>query len=289
MAEWNDKIIEEFRANAGLVGGMFEGASLVLLTTTGAKTGRRRTNPVVFLRDGGRILVFASNAGAPTHPAWYHNLLADPQVTVDIGDGTCIETYTAAAHPLRGEERDRLFARQSRLDPAFTEHQAKTSRVIPVVAMYRRDPSRAQALGDELVRIHGGLRRELATLRTDVEECLVGRPADRPAPGLDAQLRERCLSFCDAVHTHHSSETGRGFPLLERQFPGLAPVLEQLRREHDVLARIRRDLMKTVSEVASGDAGTIRADLRRLTAELEAHFDREEEQLVSALNALEDR
>jgi deazaflavin-dependent oxidoreductase (nitroreductase family) len=154
MSEWNEKIIEEFRANGGAVGGMFEGAPLLLLTTVGARTGERRTNPVVHLRDGDRVLVFASNAGAASNPAWYHNLLANPQVTVEVGDGTDIETYTATAQPLRGEERDRAYARQAGLDPAFTAYQAGTARVIPVVALYRRDPARARALGDELVRIH---------------------------------------------------------------------------------------------------------------------------------------
>ncbi|MBX6383421.1 MAG: nitroreductase family deazaflavin-dependent oxidoreductase [Microbispora sp.] len=139
MSEWNDKIIEEFRANAGKVGGPFEGVSLLLLTTTGAKTGAARTNPVSYLRDGDRLLVFASYAGAPRHPDWYHNLLANPTVTVEVGDGTAIETFTATAVPLEGEERDRMYARQAELVPVFAEYQKKTSRVIPVIALYRQD------------------------------------------------------------------------------------------------------------------------------------------------------
>ncbi|MQA86386.1 MAG: nitroreductase family deazaflavin-dependent oxidoreductase [Streptosporangiales bacterium] len=130
----NQAIIDEFRANGGKVGGPFEGGTLALLTTTGAKTSRRRTNPVRYLQDGDRILVFASNAGRPTHPAWYHNLLANPELTVEVG----AETYQATAVPLHGEERDRLYARQAELVPAFAEYQARTSRVIPVVALHRR-------------------------------------------------------------------------------------------------------------------------------------------------------
>ncbi|MER5325805.1 nitroreductase family deazaflavin-dependent oxidoreductase [Streptosporangium roseum] len=150
--DWNRPIIEEFRANAGKVGGPFEGSLLVLLTTTGARTGRRRTNPAIYLRDGERILVFASNAGAPANPAWYHNLLANPEVTVEIGDGARVETYTATAAVLRGEERDRLYAHQARLVPAFADYQAGLSRAIPVVALRRSgaapDSARAQAAGE---------------------------------------------------------------------------------------------------------------------------------------------
>ncbi|GGO01405.1 hypothetical protein GCM10010116_02600 [Microbispora rosea subsp. aerata] len=138
MSDWNAKIIEEFRANAGRVGGPFEGVSLLLLTTTGAKTGAARTNPVAYLRDGDRLLVFASYAGAPRNPDWYHNLLANPTVTVEVGDGTAIETFTATATPLEGEERDRMYARQAELVPVFAEYQARTSRVIPVVALHRQ-------------------------------------------------------------------------------------------------------------------------------------------------------
>lgn len=288
MSEWNDKIIEEFRANRGKVGGMFEGTPLILLTTTGARSGVPRTNPVACLRDGERLLVFASYAGAPRHPDWYHNLLADPTVTVEAGDGTAVETFTATAHPLAGEERDQAYARQAALVPAFAGYQEKTSRVIPVVALYRRDPGRARAMGDQLVKIHEGLRTEMAALVAAVEEALAhGTPVEAtPAPGLEAGLRERCLAFCEAVHGHHVKETEGGFALLERAYPGLAPTLDRLRREHETLARIREDLRAAVGEVGSADPRTIRTRLESLTAELEAHFAREEEWLVSALNAL---
>jgi deazaflavin-dependent oxidoreductase (nitroreductase family) len=274
MSEWNEKIIEEFRANEGRVGGPFEGAPLLLLTTVGARTGADRTNPLVYLRDGGRVLVFASNGGAPAHPAWYHNLLARPRVTVEIGT----ETYAATAHPLEGEERDTLFARQAELNPGFAEYQAGTTRVIPVVAVYRDDPERARALGDELVRIHGDLRAELAAILAGVDG-----PAG-PPPGLDAQLRERCLAFCEAVHEHHTNETGRGFPLLEERYPGLEPVLAGLRRDHEVLAGLRTRFQQTLT--GNGDPAEARAELYRLAEEMEAHFDREERRLVPALNAL---
>jgi deazaflavin-dependent oxidoreductase (nitroreductase family) len=133
-ANWNQKIIEEFRATGGKVGGPFAGSTLLLLTTTGARTGKPRTNPVAFLRDGERILIIASAAGAATNPDWYHNLVANPDVTVELG----AETFAATAVPLRGEERDRLFAHVVQLAPGFGEYQAKTPRVIPVVALYRK-------------------------------------------------------------------------------------------------------------------------------------------------------
>ncbi|HYB24700.1 MAG TPA: nitroreductase/quinone reductase family protein, partial [Solirubrobacteraceae bacterium] len=104
MNDFNAAVIEEFRAHGGRVGGMFEGAPLLLLTSTGAKSGQRRTTPVVYLPDDDRMVIFASKAGAPTHPAWYHNLLANPSATVEVGT----ETVTVRARVAEGEERDRL-------------------------------------------------------------------------------------------------------------------------------------------------------------------------------------
>lgn len=131
--DWNQAIITEFRANGGKVGGQFAGAPLLLLTTTGARTGQRRTTPVMYNTDGDRLLIFASKAGAPTHPAWYHNLVAHPMVTIEVGT----ETFDAAATVLHGEERDRLFARHATQYPGFAEYQAKTTRTIPVIALER--------------------------------------------------------------------------------------------------------------------------------------------------------
>ena len=132
--DWNRQTIEEFRANGGKVGGMWEGRPLLLLTTTGAKSGQRHSNPTMYLADVNRLLVFASKSGAPTHPDWYHNLVAHPQVTVEVGT----ETYEATATILTGEERDRLYARQAELYPQFGEYQANTTRKIPVIALERR-------------------------------------------------------------------------------------------------------------------------------------------------------
>lgn len=131
--DWNRQTIEAFRANGGKVGGMWEGKPLLLLTTTGAKSGQRHTTPTMYLADGDRLLIFASKGGAPTNPAWYHNLLAHPEVTVEVGP----ETYEATARVLSGEERDRFYAMQAERFPQFAEYQAKTSRKIPVIALER--------------------------------------------------------------------------------------------------------------------------------------------------------
>ena len=133
-SDWNRQIIEEFRANQGKVGGVWEGRRLLLLTTTGAKSGQRRTNPLAYLPDGERLLIFASKAGMPTNPDWYHTLVAHPDVTVEVG----ADTYEATAAVVTGEERDRLYAKQAQVSPAFADYQAKTPRIIPVIALSRK-------------------------------------------------------------------------------------------------------------------------------------------------------
>ncbi len=131
--DFNRAIIEEFRANGGKVGGPFEGAPMLLLTTKGAKSGELRTTPVVYLKDGDRLVIFASKAGAPTNPAWYHNLLANPSATIEVGT----ESVPVEAVVTAGEERDSLFNRQAEIYPQFSEYAEKTTRAIPVVALER--------------------------------------------------------------------------------------------------------------------------------------------------------
>jgi deazaflavin-dependent oxidoreductase (nitroreductase family) len=130
----NRPVIEEFRANAGRVGGRFEGIPLLLVTTTGARSGRTRVNPVTYLPDGERLIVFGSMGGAPTNPDWYHNLVANPLVGVEVGE----ERFEAEAEVVTGEERDRLYARQVARNPQFAEYERRTTRRIPVVALTRR-------------------------------------------------------------------------------------------------------------------------------------------------------
>jgi len=133
MNDFNQTVIEEFRANHGKVGGGFEGMPMVLLTTTGAKSGLRRTNPLVGLVDGDHLYVIASKAGAPTHPDWYHNVLATPEVEVEFGD----DAFAATAVTVSREERDRLYALQVERSPGFGDYEKSTDRVIPVVELVR--------------------------------------------------------------------------------------------------------------------------------------------------------
>jgi len=131
VQDWNSKIIEEFRANEGEVAGPFAGAPILLLHTTGAKTGRERVNPMMYLDLDGHRYVFASKAGADTNPDWYWNLVAHTDVTVEVGT----ETYEVSARPVTGDDRDRVYSEQARRYPGFAEYEQKTSRVIPVVEL----------------------------------------------------------------------------------------------------------------------------------------------------------
>lgn len=131
--EWNKNVIAEFRANDGVVGGQFEGAPVLLLHTTGAKSGLERVNPMMYLADDDKTYVFASYAGADTNPDWFHNLKAHDEVTVELGS----EEFQAMAVEVSRSERDRLYAIQAERFPGFAEYEQKTSRVIPVVELVR--------------------------------------------------------------------------------------------------------------------------------------------------------
>src|SRR5919109_2471579 len=238
----DQQVIDEFRAHGGRVSGPFAGAQLILLTTIGARTGLPRTSPATYARDEERLYVFASNAGAPHPPAWFHTLRANPRVVVEIGRDGAVRRYAAIATEITGTERDRVYARQAELVPAFAAYQAATSRLIPVVAL---DPvtgiaddgagrnaqpagsergtrqegpaGRAAGVGAQLRAIHDGLRRDLADLRA--------RLADEHAhAGLPPSLLQHCLAFCGSVSAHHDRESG-AFPDLEQRFPELGPAL----------------------------------------------------------------
>ena len=135
LNEYNKQVITEFRANEGKVGGQMENMPVILLTMTGAKSGRTITKPLVYTTDGERVVVIASFAGAPHHPGWYHNLVANPEVTLEIGT----ERFRARAEVTSGEERQRLFDAQAARMPIFHDYQKKTSRQIPVVVFNRID------------------------------------------------------------------------------------------------------------------------------------------------------
>jgi len=134
MSEWNDrnqKIIDEFRANGGKVGGPFEGRTLLLLHTKGAKTQQERVNPVAYVRDGNRWVVIASKGGAPTNPNWYYNLVANPLITIEVGK----EKFQARAAVAEEPERTRLYNKMVEMMPGFDEYRHKTTRKIPVMVL----------------------------------------------------------------------------------------------------------------------------------------------------------
>jgi len=146
--EWNQTVIDEFRAHGGQVGDTFEGIRLLILTSSGARTGRSRTNPTVYLPDGDRFIIFATSGGRPQNPAWYHNLKADPRAQVEVGT----ETFEVTAEEVTGPERDRLYGLQTAVDPSFAEYERHTARTIPVMALRRVRAAGDQAPHESLPR-----------------------------------------------------------------------------------------------------------------------------------------
>jgi deazaflavin-dependent oxidoreductase (nitroreductase family) len=131
MSDWNTKVIEEFRANGGKVGGNFAGRPLLLLHTTGAKSKQERVNPVAYTRDGDRLVVIASKGGAPTNPDWYYNIVANPHITVEVGTEKLQADAKVASEP----ERTRLYDKMVEVMPGFAEYRRKTTRQIPVIVL----------------------------------------------------------------------------------------------------------------------------------------------------------
>ncbi|MEV5592643.1 nitroreductase/quinone reductase family protein [Streptomyces sp. NPDC052496] len=291
---FNQSVIEEFRANGGKVGGPFEGSELLLLTTTGAASGKPHTVPLGCVRDGELLLVVGSNLGAPDHPDWYRNLLAHPQVRVEIGTAA----YEAIAVPAEGERRDRLFARAVSVAPGYGDYQARTSRTLPVVVLESAEPayvksdgelpSAVTSLADKLVQVHTWLRAQLRHVRDEAEAHLAARAAHQGpeaplAPGLGLQIRQHCLAFCQSLEFHHTGEDAHIFPMVARYHPGLRPALDRLQEEHRTIARIQSDLLALLADIDNADPKRFLTDLERMSDELRAHLAYEEEQLIPAL------
>ena len=133
IIEMNGQVVTEFRENGGTVGGMFEGFPLILVHHRGAKSGTERITPLVPYVEGDRIFVFASLGGSPKNPAWFHNLVANPNTTVEYGT----ETFAVTARELPRDERDEIYAKQVAAQPQFGDYQRKTDRIIPVVELQR--------------------------------------------------------------------------------------------------------------------------------------------------------
>lgn len=290
-AAFQRNVIREFRENNGKVGGMFEGAQLLLLTTTGAKSGEPRTNPLGRVEIDGKTVVVASMFGAPAHPAWFHNIRKNPLVTVETGT----ETYEAIASIPQGEERDRLFEQVVEAAPGYGDYQVKTTRVIPVVVLHRTGPTpgaeRVKGMGDWVVEVHDWLRKQLSELRVQFDALVDGTAestlVELPKPRLAEQLRTHCFEFCGALRKHHTGEDAAVFPMLAKQFPGLAPALTELGEQHVVVAQLQDEIKALVEGFVPGesDPARVRDELAELAARLEKHFVYEERTIVKALNA----
>ncbi|MFI1931288.1 nitroreductase/quinone reductase family protein [Streptomyces sp. NPDC020330] len=281
-------VIAEFRANAGKVGGPFEGSDLLLLTTTGARSGTQHTTPLGYVRDGRRLLVVASNLGAPLHPDWYHNLLARPTVRVELGD----EEFETLAVPAEGARRDELFARVVAEAPGYAEYQDATDRVLPVVVLELPDPDATApaitSLADKLVEAHTWLRGQLLHVGAETEAHFAARAShpgggEPPAPGLGLQIRQRCLAFCQALEFHHTAEDGHLLPTMRGHHPHLVDVFDRLREEHRSIGAVQTALAALLADVALAEPDRFRAELARMTRELTAHLDYEEEHLLPLL------
>ncbi|MFD5918872.1 nitroreductase/quinone reductase family protein [Kitasatospora sp. NPDC058201] len=312
---FNQAVVAEFRSNGGRVGGPFEGGDLLLLTTSGAVTGRPHTVPLGYVRAEGLLLVIASAAGAPEHPQWYRNLLANPVVGVELGTGT----FDAVAVPSEGPRRDRLFAAAVRAAPGYGDYQTLTDRVLPVVVLEQSgtepagagspEPREVANLADKLLEVHTWLRSQLRHVRAETEAHFARGPAAATgrapegrsatggrsaagggpaadsgnAPALGLQIRQHCLAFCQGLTVHHTGEDQGVFPALARSHPHLREVLDRLADEHRVVTRLKDELVALVSDIGAAEPERFRAELARMSAELEAHLAYEERELLPAL------
>jgi deazaflavin-dependent oxidoreductase (nitroreductase family) len=258
-------LIKQFRATAG----QSDDGRYLLLTTTGARSGQRHTAILGYYPDGDRILVVGSAGGGPKHPDWYHNLVANPEVTVETG----LFTYPATAVVLRDAERDDVFDRLVEAEPGWGEYQSRTTRTIPVVALVAQPgpPSGGGSFAETLKRVHTTFRRELALIRKEV--------ATSGTASLGAQLRVNCLTLCQGLHHHHTGESTMLFPRLAAQHPELADAIATLQTEHDQIAVLLEELEKQVSNPSPD----LLSQVDRLIDALNAHLDYEEAELLPHL------
>ncbi|MER5704773.1 nitroreductase/quinone reductase family protein [Micromonospora sp. NPDC002296] len=270
----DQRVVEEFRSNRGRVSGPLAGSRLLLLSTRGGDGGQRRTTPVEFVHDGGRrTLIVAVPDRAGALPGWYEDLRAGSRVGVENG----VFTLEAEAVTLDGAEREEIFARLVEAEPGLAEAQDRLGAPIPVVAL---NPVSGRPSGsswsEDLKLIHDAFRRELALIRTELAGA---------GPSLGAQLRINCLTLCGGLGHHHTSEDAQMLPVVGEHHPELAGVIAELRAEHEAMAKLLAELQAVIS-ADRPDTAQVRAEVERLTAQVEAHLDHEEAELLPLLDAL---
>ncbi|WP_406011293.1 nitroreductase/quinone reductase family protein [Streptomyces sp. NBC_00637] len=287
---FNESVIEQFRAHGGKADGPFEGAHLLLLTTTGAESGAERTTPLGYVRHGDSLLVVGADPGDPSHPEWYRDLLAHPVVRVELGT----DTFQALAVPAEGARREELFAHAARTAPGYGAHQARTTRLLPVVVLEPAEPDgwegprEVRTLADKIMEVHTWLRGQLRQVAAQADAHFAARaahegPGEPPAPGLGLQIRQRCLAFCQALRFHHASEDAHVFPTMARHHPDLAGAFARLAEEHRTVTRIQDELVTLLAGVAIAEPERFRRELDAMSRELNAHLDFEEETIVPLL------
>jgi deazaflavin-dependent oxidoreductase (nitroreductase family) len=278
---YNQQIIDEFHANAGTVGAQFEGRELLLLHTTGARSGEERISPLVSTRDGDDLVITASAGGAAENPAWFHNLVAHPRVTVEFGP----ETFDATATVVEDRaERDRLFAGMVAAMPGFGDYERMTERLIPVIVL-RRLPS-APAVTEEpmadireMYMAHDMFRREFTLLPALVR-------------GVSDGDRERTLVVADHLalvdtllyHHHHSEDTHLWPRLLDRGADDIEPLVRLMEGQHERIEEINAEVVAAArawrDTPAAGEQATLADALDRLVTVLGEHMAAEEEHLL---------
>lgn len=229
-------------------------------------------------------MIFATNGGEPKTPDWYHNLLADPRVIVEVGVGDSVVQLTTEAAALEGDDRARAWERLVAQRPSWAD-SARDGQTIPAVVLrpvrFDADPDRNKAIAAQLIAVHNELRIQLGRVREQVDAYPSG--AALPTATLGQHLFTHCLTFCAQLHAHHTGEDG-AFGAFEVVFPALAPVIERLRREHRAVAAAIDELRSLLARpVNAAGFAAFRAELDRLTADVEEHFRYEEEQLIPAL------
>nr|WP_018220003.1 nitroreductase family deazaflavin-dependent oxidoreductase [Salinispora pacifica] len=266
--------IKNFHTQQGHASKIPEDRRSILLTTVNRETGAPRTTWVeFFLDEDRRILVVALPDGSRNKPGWYNDLLAEPQVTLEN------DAFTIEAHAVRlGEsERDAALDRAAELDPVLRRERSRAPEPPPVVAL---NPVHGRPVGatwsSSLKLIHDAFRRELAILRNELA---------RPGARLGAQLRINCLALCGGLGHHHRSEDDQLLPVVARHHPELADAVRRLREEHAAMDALLQQLQQVVG-AADVDRASVRTEVDRLTAAVEAHLDYEEAQLLPVLAAL---